>query len=119
MLLAALFVAVSAAALAGCQNTMPRLIFDNQSECDGIAISITHRATGMRIEDRLPVGVRREYPVEWDAWYDYVVDYTRATGPRGLVCPEISRGEVRLPAGSVPQVFLLQSEPEATATPAP
>jgi hypothetical protein len=102
---------VAAALLAGCQNSTPRLIFDNQSECDGIAITLSRRDTGETIEDSLPTGARREYTVEWDTWYDYVVDYTKAAGPRGLVCTEISRGEVRLPANSVPQVFLLQSEP--------
>lgn len=103
----------SSAMLAGCQNNTPHIIFDNQSECDGIAITLSRRDTGEKVEDNLPVGARREYQVEWDTWYDYVVDYTKAAGPRGLVCTEISSGEVRLPANSVPQVFLLQSDPEA------
>lgn len=118
VVLSAFFVAASAV-LAGCQNTTPRVIFDNQSECDGIAITLTRRDNGETIQDSLPIGARREFTVEWDSWYDYVIDYTRAAGPRGLVCTEISKGEVRLPANSVPQVFLLQSEAQATATPAP
>lgn len=118
VILPALFLVVSIA-LAGCQNTTARVVFDNQSECDGIHITLTKRDGGETTEDTLPIGVRREYTIVWDAWYDYVVDYTRADGPPGLVCTEISKGEVRLPQGSVPQVFLLQSEPQATATPAP
>jgi hypothetical protein len=116
---AALGLLIGAALIvAGCGDTRLRVIFDNQSSCDGVTVRLINTQIGEPHEDRLPLGAQREFEVQPDVSYRYEIDFTTATTPGDAFrCTLIEEGQVRLPRGSIPQRFILESQ--LPATPAP
>lgn len=108
--------------LSACTPWRALVIFENRSECGGpIAVRLTNERTGEVIRERVPQGQRVEIEVRPNDWYAYIVDFTAAgRRPDGYRCVALKEGRVRIPQGSVPQVFPLTSEiPALTPTAAP
>jgi hypothetical protein len=110
--------------VSACAPWRALVVFDNKSECGGaIAIRLTNERTGEVIRESVPEGERVEIAVKADDWYAYIVDFTAAGRTAdNFRCTSLQEGRLRIPQGSVPQVFVLQSQrqtavPTATATP--
>jgi hypothetical protein len=100
----------------------PRVIFDNQSQCGAIPVTLTNENTGAVMRGTAEMGQKLEFAVEADVRYKYNVDFSAA--PRqadNWKCTAIEDGWVTVPPGSS-ATFPLQSqriEPKLVVTETP
>ncbi|MBX3085674.1 MAG: hypothetical protein KF716_28815 [Anaerolineae bacterium] len=88
----------------------PRVIFDNQSECGAIPVTLTRENTGEVLRGKVEMGQKLEFAVEADVRYKYNVDFSAAPRQNGnWKCTAIEDGWVTVPPGSS-ATFPLKSE---------
>lgn len=87
----------------------PRVIFDNQSECGAIPITLTSEKTNEVLRGTVEMGQKIEFPVEADVRYKYEVSFASAPRQGEWKCTAIENGTVSVPAGSS-ATFPLTSE---------
>ncbi len=107
-----LFLLVLIVLLAGCGGDgKARVIFDNQSACGTIPITLTNMSNS---DDVLhvdaPAGQRTELVVTPNVSYEYLVDFSGAgKNPEGFRCTAQERGQIKVPANAS-QTFTLVAE---------
>lgn len=87
----------------------PRVIFDNQSECGAIPITLTSEKTNEVLRGTVEMGQKIEFPVEADVRYKYEVSFASAPRQGDWKCTAIENGTVTVPSGST-ATFPLTSE---------
>jgi hypothetical protein len=97
--------------VAGCNtDRRARVIFDNQSPCGPITVTLTDTTTQQKRNVKVPISQRIEVELTAAVFYDYVVDFTTANKTSdNLKCTAVESGKVQVPAGTV-QTFALRAE---------
>jgi hypothetical protein len=104
--------------LSACQppDNKSRVVFDNQTACGTITITLTSTITGQEQKVDAPAGQKTSIEVQPNVFYSYVVDFTSAGSTNGLRCTEVSSGRLAVPSGAS-QTFVLQAQPPTATVP--
>jgi hypothetical protein len=102
---------------AGCAGDgKARIVFDNQSACGTIPITLTNSNNPAEIiRAEAPQGKRTEVIVTPNTFYEYFVDFSGAgENPDGFRCTAQQKGKLNVPANSSQTFTLIAQTPVPT-----